>query len=136
MVTLLLDPGRFDLSAFWGADEATPGLLGELRGGGLAGLGAALRRQPLALLLALAVVALANLLRLALVLRGLAVAPPGEQPAGWLQLAWPAGRWVAVGLLAYVALLTGPLGAARFLVPLWPLWLALALRGLPTRGYY
>jgi hypothetical protein len=34
-------------------------------------------------------------------------------------------------LVAYVALLTGPLGAARFLVPVWPLWLALALRGLP-----
>ena len=133
MATLLLDPGRFDLSAFWGADEAAPGLLGELRGGGVAGLGAALRRQPLALLLALAAVALANLLRLVLVLRGLVVAPPGERPAGWLRLAWLAGRWVAVGLLAYVALLTGPLGAARFLVPVWPLWLALALRGLPTR---
>ncbi|HET9503224.1 MAG TPA: hypothetical protein VFO93_06765 [Hymenobacter sp.] len=130
MATLLLDPGRFDLSNFLGA-TATPGLLGELRGGGLAGVGAALGRQPLALLLALALVALANLLRLGLALRGLAVAPPGEQPAGWLRLAWPAGRWLAVGLVAYVALLTGPLGAARFLVPVWPLWLALALRGLP-----
>lgn len=131
MGTLLLDPGRFDLRTFWG-DDTAPGLLGELRGGGLAGLGAALRRQPLALLLALAVVALANFVRLALVLRGLAVGPPGEQPVGWLRLALPAGRWVAVGLLAYVALLTGPLGAARFLVPVWPLWLALALRGLPA----
>lgn len=132
MGTLLLDPGRFDLSTFSGA-TAAPGLLGELRGGGLAGVGAALGRQPLALLLALALVALANLLRLALVLRGLVVAPPGERPAGWLRLAAPAGRWLAVGLVAYVALLTGPLGAARFLVPVWPLWLALALRGLPGR---
>jgi hypothetical protein len=130
MGTLLLDPGRFDLSTFLGA-TAAPGLLGELRGGGLAGVGAALGRQPLALLLTLALVALANLLRLALVLRGLAVAPPGERPTGWLRLASPAGRWLAVGLVAYVALLTGPLGAARFLVPVWPLWLALALRGLP-----
>ena len=95
-------------------------------------MGAALRRQPLSLLLALAVVALANLLRLVLAVCGLTVAPSGERPAGWLRLAWPAWRWVAVGLLAYVALLTGPLGAARFLVPVWPLWLALALRGLPA----
>jgi len=129
--TLLLDPGRFDLSTFWGS-AAAPGLLGELRGGGLAGLGLALGRQPLGLLLALSVVALANVLRLGLVLRGLAVAPPGERPAGWLRLAQPASRWAAVGLVAYVAVLTGPLGAARFLLPLWPLWLALALRGLPV----
>jgi hypothetical protein len=108
------------------------GLLDQLRGGGLRGLGTALRHQPLGLLLALAAVALANVLRLALALRALGAGRrPGAQPTGWLQLATPAGRWVAVGLLAYVALLTGPLGAARFLVPVWPLWLALALRGLP-----
>ena len=39
-------------------------------------------------------------------------------------------RWLALGLLLYVAMLTGPLGAARFLVPVWPLLLALALVGM------
>ena len=50
---------------------------------------------------------------------------PGEMHA-----TWQAGRWVAIGLLAYLALLTGPLGAARFLMPAWPLLLGLALMGL------
>ena len=38
-----------------------------------------------------------------------------------------------LGLVAYVALLTGPLGAARFVVPVLPLLLAAAGAGLKAR---
>jgi hypothetical protein len=131
MVTLLLDPGRFDLSSFLGQNSAA-GLLNHLRSGGLRSVGLALGQQPLGLLLVLAGVAAANLLRLWLALRGLAqMRGVGPTASGWLRLHTAAGRWTVVLLLAYVALLTGPLGAARFLVPVWPLLLGLALRGLP-----
>jgi hypothetical protein len=131
MATLLLDPGRFDLSSFTG-QNASAGLLSQLRSGGLRGMGLVLSQQPLGLLLALVGVGMANLLRLGLALRGLVRrGGVGPNAGGWLRLHTPAGRWAAVLLLTYVALLTGPLGAARFLVPVWPLLLALALRGLP-----
>jgi len=134
MVTFFLDPGRFDSSVFLG-QTAAPGLLGRLRGQGLGGLWRGLAQQPPLLLALLALTAAANLFRLALALRGLWVArPAGSAAPGWLGLGTLAGRWVAVAVLLYLALLTGPLGAARFLVPGWPLLLALALRGLPVRA--
>ena len=131
MGTLLLDPGRFDVSVFMGSNQSV-GLLAALRSQGLAGVVRGLAQQPLLLLCVLSITLLANALRLVLALRGLVHRRLGPaSPRDWLALATPAGRWLAVGLLLYVALLTGPLGAARFLVPAWPLLLALALRGLP-----
>lgn len=130
MAAFLLDPGRFDASVFLAQAQAA-GLLSYLRSEGVAGVGKALLRQPTGLLLLLLLTTLANGLRLGLAVRGL-LQPTRQSPlaADWLGLAAPAGRWVAAGLLLYLALLTGPLGAARFLVPGWPLLLALALRGL------
>jgi hypothetical protein len=131
MATLLLDPGRFDLSSFLG-QNASVGLLRQLRSGGLRGIGVALGQQPLDLLLALGGVGVANLVRLWLMLRGLGrVSRVGPASGDWLRLHMPASRWAVVVLLGYMALLTGPLGATRFLVPVWPLLLGLALRGLP-----
>ena len=131
MATLFLDPGRYDFSTFWGLPDHV-GLLSQLRSGGWPGIWGGLRQQPLGLLLVLGLVAGANLLRLLLAGRGLARTTEDALLGSWLRLATPVGRWVAVGLLLYVALLTGPLGAARFLVPVWPLWLGLALRGVST----
>ena len=127
MANFFLDPGRFDLSV-WLGEGKSAGLLSALRGRGVAGVAGALARQPLALLLALALTALANAGRLVLAVHGFRRAVRRPAGAGRGEGAWP---WVAAGLLLYVALLTGPLGAARFLVPVWPLLLALALRGLP-----
>ncbi len=116
-----LDPGRFDISAFLGlAPLAGGGLLAQVRAGGL---WRAIGQLPLGLLSALLVVLLANVCRLVLAARGFWRL--GREPG-----AGRAGRWMAVGLLAYLALLTGPLGAARFLMPAWPLLLGLALLGL------
>ena len=121
MAAFLLDPGRFDISEFLGlAPLAGGGLLAQVRAGAW---GRAIGQLPLALLAGLLVVLLANSIRLALAVRGFWQL--GRGPA-----AWRAWRLVAVGLLAYLALLTGPLGAARFLMPAWPLLLGLALMGL------
>ena len=121
MAALFLDPGRFDISQFLGLrPPAGGGLLAQARAGGL---GRALGRLPLGLLGGLGLVFLANVARLALAVRGFRRLGHGAPFLRW-------GRWGAVGLLFYVALLTGPLGAARFLVPVWPLLLGLALFGL------
>ena len=121
MVTLFLDPGRFDISHLAGlAEPRGGGLLAQVRAGGLL---RALGHLPASLLTVLALVLLANGVRLVLAVRGF-----GRLGASGQVLR--NGRWVALGLLTYVALLTGPLGAARFLVPVWPLLLAFALVGL------
>jgi hypothetical protein len=123
MGALFLDPGRFDISNFFKL-PAPPGggLLAQARAGGFV---RALQQLPLGLLGGLALVFLANALRLGLAIRGFWYLRDAEPMLRY-------GRWVAAGLLLYVAVLTGPLGAARFLVPVWPLLLGLALVGLQT----
>ncbi|MCI1189288.1 hypothetical protein MON38_17835 [Hymenobacter sp. DH14] len=126
MMTFFLDPGRFDISEFLGlAPLAGGGLLAQVRAGGL---WRAIGQLPWGLLAGLLLILLANITRLLLAVRGFRELGQGTGPER-------AGRWLAVGLLAYLALMTGPLGAARFLMPAWPLLLALALAGLraPTR---
>jgi hypothetical protein len=121
MAAFFLDPGRFDVSEFLGlAPLVGGGLLAQVRAGGM---WRAVGQLQLGLVAALLVVLLANITRLVLAVRGFWRLGRG---AG----AERAGRWVAVGLLAYLALLTGPLGAARVLMPAWPLLLGLALVGL------
>ncbi len=120
MAIFFLDPGRFDLSEFLRLKVPGSGLLAQARAGSLL---RALGRLPLGLMTLLSMVLLANVARLMLAVRGF-----------WrLRNSGPMlryGRWLAAGLLLYVALLTGPLGAARFLVPVWPLLFGLALMGL------
>jgi len=125
MVTLFLDPSRFDISQFMGmAPLAGGGLLAQARSGGLL---SALASLPLGVLGMLGLVLLVNVVRLLLAVRGFLLL---KHDAPMLRQ----GRWIAAGLLLYVALLTGPLGAARFLVPVWPLLLGLALVGLQWRA--
>ena len=125
MITLLLDPGRFDLSEFLNlGPSAGGGLLAQTRSVGLL---RALESLPLTMMGVLAMVLLANGIRLGAAARGFLLLGRG---APFLR----SGRWIAVGLVLYVALLTGPLGAARFLVPVWPLLLALGLVGLSGPG--
>ena len=121
MAAFFLDPGRFDISQFFGlAPPVGGGLLTQMRAGTW---WRAVSSLPWLLLGWLAIGLSANIGRLVLAARGF-----------WqLRRSGPMlryGRWVAVGLLLYVAVLTGPLGAARFLVPVWPLLLALTLVGL------
>ena len=125
MGALFLDPGRFDLAQFLRLD-APPGggLLAQVRTGGL---WQALKHLPRGLLGGMGAVLLANAARLVLAARGFRRLRSGGSTLRH-------GRWLVAGLLLYVALLTGPLGAARFLVPVWPLLLGLGLAG--WRGEY
>lgn len=121
MVALFLDPGRFDLSHLLGwPPPAGGGLLTQARQGRL---WQAITSLPWGQLGLLGVILLANVARLGLAVRGFR-----QMQCGGATLQY--GRWMAVGLMLYVAALTGPLGAARFLVPVWPLLLGLALAGL------
>ena len=120
MAAFFLDPGRFDISQFLRvAPPKGGGLLAQSRAGGLA---RALAQLPGALLGLLAFLTLANAGRLALAARGF-------WQLGRSVTTLRYGRWLAVGIIGYVALLTGPLGAARFMVPVWPLMLGLVLEG-------
>ena len=121
MGAFFLDPGRFDVSEFLGsAPLAGGGLLAQARAGRL---WQAIGQLPWGMLGLLLVVLLANGARLVLAARGFRELRRGTKVER-------VGRWLAVGLLVYFALLTGPLGAARFLMPAWPLLLGLALEGL------
>ena len=121
MGAFLLDPGRFDISAFLGLQPLPGGgLLTQVRAVGWL---AAMARLPLGMLAVLGLLTLVNVVRLLLAVRGFVSLRHGP-------VEWRVARWLAVGLLGYLALLTGPLGAARFLVPAWPLLLGLALLGL------
>jgi hypothetical protein len=124
MAAFFLDPGRFDISEFLNlAPLAGGGFLAQARAGGL---WAAVQRLPWGLLLGLGAVLLANVGRLVLAVRGFRRL---RHEAAIMRH----GSWAALGLLGYVALLTGPLGAARFLVPVWPLLLGFALAGIKSR---
>ena len=111
MVNFFLDPGRFDLVHFLNLPEEG-GLLQSFSAQGYGGIWQKLRGLQPGLLLTLALVFLANLLRLAALLLFLF-----DRRAPLLL------RLVVTGLILYVALLTGPLGAARFVVPVFPLLL-------------
>ncbi|WP_139924617.1 hypothetical protein [Hymenobacter sp. DG01] len=120
MLNFFLDPGRFDLVYFLGLRETTsPGLLHQLNQRGYPALWEYVRHLPLGLLAGLGVVLAANLARLVLALRFLV--------NGRYSLV---SRWLLLVLVGYVAFLTGPLGASRFMVPVLPLWLAAAGAGL------
>ena len=123
MVALFLDPGRFDISEFLNLDPLPGGgFLAQARAGAL---WVAVQRLPLGLMSGLGLVLLANIVRLMLAVRGFWYLRRGQRWARY-------GRWFALGLLCYVAGLTGPLGAARFLVPVWPLLLGLTLAGIKS----
>ncbi|MFD2784819.1 hypothetical protein [Hymenobacter rubripertinctus] len=123
MATFLLDPGRFDLVHFLGRGQTNgPGLLHLFNQRSPVAVLSYLGQLPLLLLAVMGLGLLANLVRLALVVRF------ARSPA----YPWP-GRLVLLGLVAYLALLTGPLGAARFVVPVLPLLLAAAGAGLAAR---
>ncbi|RSK32361.1 hypothetical protein [Hymenobacter metallilatus] len=120
MLTFFLDPGRFDLVHFLRLPQtASSGLLQLLNQRSYRAAAQYLGQLPWGVLSALGLLLLANVVRLGLLLRF----------GGSRTYSWPA-RLLLLGVILYVAALTGPLGAARFAVPVLPLLLAGAGAGL------
>ena len=122
VAAFFLDPGRFDLALFLRLDSPGGGMrAGSQRGAG--GVASVLARQPPALLAALAVLFAVN--------AAVAVAF-----AAWV--VWARApvevRLAAFGLVAYLALVAGPVGSARYRLAAAPIlalslpWAAAALR--------
>lgn len=102
-----LDPGRFDIVSFFNLEESgSPGFLIEINKNGLNGAIRFLRNQGWGLILSLAFITLFKLLKIGGFILYL------FQKQEQLQL-----KIFLVILVGYIALVTGPLGASRFLLP-------------------
>lgn len=118
-VRYFLDPGRFDLVTFFGLQEpGKGGLLNEINQHGMNGAIRFLKNQGWGLILLLGLIALFKLLKLTgflfYVLRRSEDLPL---------------RLFLVILVGYMSLVTGPLGASRFLLPVELLVIAAAVEG-------
>ncbi|GAB4418524.1 MAG: hypothetical protein OHK0039_30050 [Bacteroidia bacterium] len=121
MINFFLDPGRFDLYAFFQLQlpgEGGPGLTAAFAEAGYAGVWQYLRRQPLHLLALLGLLFALNVFKLTGLLRFVL-----------LRRVPPEARLLVVLLIGYLAVLTGPSGASRFMVPVFPLLVVAAAWG-------
>lgn len=110
MVTFILDPGRFDLYNYFSVDRSQQGFLHYISAEGLQGVVSYLRTQPIALVILLMVIALINFIKALLVMLFLfSKKIPVEV------------KVILLGIIFYIAFLTGPLGASRFMLPVLPL---------------
>ncbi|GAA4312775.1 hypothetical protein GCM10023183_31980 [Nibribacter koreensis] len=113
MVHFFLDPGRYDLVHYFGVDiKKGPGLSSYLQTEGYGGLFKYFKDYNFFFLLALVLLVLANLLKVAsLVLFAL-----NKRVAVYEKV-------LLLGVILLVAGLTGPVGASRYTVPVFPLML-------------
>ncbi|MBL7812198.1 MAG: hypothetical protein JNL57_08245 [Bacteroidetes bacterium] len=107
----LIDPGRYDFVAFFQLPQAE-GLMGIKEGGGLG----ALVRQPRYYLFYIMVFTLFAAIRLIMAVLAL--------------LRGPARVWWLALPVVYIVVLTGPVGSARYILPVIPFIIALAAAGV------
>lgn len=115
MFNFFIDPGRFDLYSFLGIEEREgkgKGLLYQYSESGYKGIFTYLSQQPVFLLIWLLLIAAGNGLKLLAAIR-----------FGFLQSISLEKRLLLLTFVGYLAGVTGPLGASRFAVPLFPLML-------------
>lgn len=117
MFNFFIDPGRFDLYHFFGWETVGgEGLQIAFSRGGYQGVLSYLAGQPLGRLVFLLSIALANAIKLLCLL----IFPFLKKIPLW-------DRILIVGMILYIAGLTGVSGASRFAVPLFPLMLVASL---------
>ncbi|MEL6989836.1 MAG: hypothetical protein AAGK97_18655, partial [Bacteroidota bacterium] len=110
-VLFFLDPGRFDLGSFFGIEGKTDdGFLHQKNKSGGSGIIAKLKSQPLLLLFSLGIIFLFNLIKLGCIIRFFFL-----KNIDWIP------KLLCLGIIFYLALLTGPLGASRFALPVFML---------------
>ena len=111
MLNFFLDPGRYDLYSFFQVkNSGGEGMLKAFSENGYTGIWNYLMRQPLKWLMLLGIVLVLNLLKLA-----------GLISFSFNRKLPVHARWIMLGLVLYIAVLTGISGASRFAVPLFPL---------------
>lgn len=112
---MLFDPGRYDLYTLFELENSRQtGMLDQILGGGsyVQNIKRMLTSQDFWILMALGGIFLANLWKLiSLFLFGRLQHIPWEI------------RAFTIGMIAYLVLITGPVGASRYMVPLFPLFL-------------
>jgi len=115
VVNYFIDPGRFDLYTFLGKEKREgkgKGLLYHYSEDGYKGIFTYLAKQPLLILAWLLLIALANVVKLLALIR-----------FAWItNISWEK-RLLLLLWIGYLGGITGPLGASRFAVPLFPLML-------------
>jgi len=118
-----IDPGRFDLFIYFNLDSnkrSEVGFLKHLNEGGIKGAFGFLKTQPLMIIVLFNLILIINLVK-------------------FLGFLWflikllkraPFIFWIILIFVGYISGITGPLGAARFMIPILPLYLFLALYGI------
>jgi hypothetical protein len=122
-VRMFVDPGRFDLYNFFNFKKKNEvGFLNHVNSGGLKGAFNYFKQQPVLIIILLPIILLFN----------------GVKIVGFVMY-WanhykttPATLWFMLFVIVYIALLTGPSGASRFLVPILPLYCLFAAQGLTS----
>ena len=118
-VRLFIDPGRFDLVTFFGTGERRgPGFLKEMNRDGLRGAFRFLGQQGPVLMTLLLVLALLKVVKLA----GFVIYLFRRDESLYLRI-------FLLLLIGYLAAVTGPLGASRFLLPVELLLIGCAVKG-------
>jgi len=126
MLRFFIDPGRFDISNFFGLEEnSSPGFFERLNIEGLKGVINYLFQQNLFLIVALFLVALVNLIKFA----GLILFLTSKQ----IDLKFRLAIFFIVG---YIAFATGPLGASRFMMPLIPFLILVTLTSIGYVSFF
>lgn len=120
MMTFFADPGRFDLYEFFEIKgEHYPGMLYYFSESGVSGVMEYLKRQNVVVVFGLLFIALVNVLKLLLALIYF-IKTPNK----------PITIWYIALLIAFIAFATGPLGAARFAVPIVPFLTFMSVLGI------
>lgn len=108
ILVFFLDPGRFDIYNFLGWDKwGQDGLMTLIRTEGFSGIFSYLKQQPLPVLIFLSGVLFANLIKLI----GFIIYLFGFKSLKLID-------FFMISIILYVAILTGPLGAARYSLPI------------------
>ncbi len=117
-----IDPGRFDLYTFLGREKREGkgrGLLYYYSKEGYTGIFSYLKLQPLGLVFLLVLIAIFNLIKFL-----------GMLYFGLHRRISLIDKVILLAPILYLAVLTGPLGASRFALPVFPLLVIVALLGM------
>jgi len=120
-IRMFIDPGRFDLYNYFELENNNGvGFLYHLNNNGIKGAFTYFKSQPLIILILVPIILLFNLLKIIGFIAFWFKNYKSISPAFWFMLL----------LIIYIVSLTGLIGAARFVVPILPLYLLFSIIGL------